>query len=109
MNFKRIVAFMMILVMAISAFASCAPDAAPEVSTEPENTTAPEIGGNETEASLDETTAEVTDEATEAPEETTGEPKVEYPTITIAEALAICEQFVESASPERYFDPTGSP
>ena len=103
MNFKRIVAFMMILVMAISAFASCAPNAAPEVSTEPENTSAPETDGNETEASPDETTAEVTDEATEAPEETTSEPKVEYPTITIAEALAICEQFVESASSERYY------
>ena len=103
MNFKRIVALMLILVMALSAFASCAPDEAPEVSTEPQNTSAPETDGNETEASPDETTAEVTDEATEAPEETTSEPKVEYPTITIAEALAICEQFVESASPERYY------
>ena len=103
MNFKRIVAFMLILVMALSAFASCAPEETPEVSTEPNNTSAPEISGNETEASPEETTAEVTEEATTAPEETTTEPKVEYPTITIAEALALCEQFVETPSTERYY------
>jgi len=117
MNFKRIVALMLILVMALSAFASCGPDAAPEASTEPNNTSAPEISGNETEASPDETTAEVTEDVTTAPEETTAEvtedvttapeettgEKVEYPTITIAEALTLCEQFVDAASTERYY------
>ena len=102
MNFKRIVAFMMILVMALSMFAACESDKAPEVSTEPDNTSAPEISGNETVLTPDETTSEITEEVTEAPEETTGE-KVEYPTITIAEALALCEQFVETASTERYY------
>ena len=102
MNFKRIVAFMMILVMALSVFAACESDKAPEVSTEPDNTSAPEISGNETVLAPDETTSEITEEVTNAPEETTGE-KVEYPTITIAEALALCEQFVETASTERYY------
>ena len=101
MNFKRIVAFALILVMALSAFAACGPETAPEESTGSENTSAPEISGNETQASPDETTG---DETTgEIPgDETTGE-KVEYPTITIAEALALCEQFVDAASTDRYY------
>ena len=104
MNFKRIVAIMLILVMALSAFAACGPEVAPEESTGSENTSAPESSGNETEGSPDETTGNVSDETTgELPgDETTGE-KVEYPTITIAEALALCEQFVDSASSERYY------
>ena len=104
MNFKRIVAIMLILVMALSVFAACGPEVAPEESTGSENTSAPESSGNETEGSPDETTGNVSDETTgELPgDETTGE-KVEYPTITIAEALALCEQFVDSASSERYY------
>lgn len=96
MNSKRIVAIMLILVMALSAFAACGPEVAPEESTGSENTSAPESSGNETEGSPDETTGELPGD------ETTGE-KVEYPTITIAEALALCEQFVDSASSERYY------
>ena len=102
MNFKRIVAFMMILVMALSMFAACESGNSGETSTEPNNTSAPEISENETELTPDETTSEVIEDTTAAPEETTGE-KVEYPTITIAEALALCEQFVDVASTERYY------
>lgn len=103
MNFKRITALVLVLIMAISMFAACGPEAAPEVTTEADNTTAPDVTVEATEPTPDETTDENTDAVTDAPEETTTEPKVEYPTITIAEALALCEQFVDSASSERYY------
>ena len=103
MNFKRITALVLILIMAVSMFSACGPEVAPESTTEPEITTAPEATDEATEPTPDETTGETTDAATDAPEETTSEPKVEYPTITIAEALTLCEQFVESASSERYY------
>ncbi len=101
MNFKRITALMLILIMAISMFAACGPDVAPEATTEADNTSAPEATGDVTDPAPDVTEEVTTDDVTDAPEDTT--PSVEYPTITIAEALALCEQFVDSASSERYY------
>ncbi len=91
---KRIISLLLILVMAISAFAACTPAGDTVITTEKtENTASPD--------STTDAPDSTTSEETQVPEPTF--PSKEYQTITIAEALTLCEQFVDSASPDRYY------
>ncbi len=92
---KRIISLLLVLAMAVAMLASCTPAG---------DTTDTTKGNDTTTASPEaDQTTEAPEETTEAPEETTGAPAAEYETITIAEALALCEQFVETPSAERYY------
>ncbi len=101
MTFRKITAILLLVAMSLTMLAACGGDAEGEVTTAPvtENTEAP---ADTTEAPAEETTTETTDAVTEAPADTT-EPAKFYNTITIAEALALCEKYVESPSSERYY------
>ncbi len=94
MTAKRVISLLLILVMAVSIFASCNAEEVPPVTTGGDITTAPGSTDNTTEAPVQ----------TEEPSQTDPVfPSGEYDTITIAEALTLCEQFVETASSERYY------
>ena len=78
---KRILAFMLVVMLILSCFAGCEKNPTPSTTPSTTPTTKP----TET-----------------APTEPV-DPWAGYETITIAEALTLCEQFVESASTERYY------
>lgn len=77
---KKILALLLVLVLIVSCFAGC--DKNPDPSTTPSTTPGTDP------------TAKPTEPA---------DPWAQYEIITIAEALTLCEQFVESASSERYY------
>ncbi|MGM9643216.1 MAG: hypothetical protein ACI3XI_08415 [Eubacteriales bacterium] len=88
---KRILSLLLVIVMAISMLAACTPEGNTPVTTDEENTT-----------STPDNSTETTDSDTTQEEEPKF-PSAEYQTITIAEALTLCEQFVDTASAERYY------
>lgn len=100
MNTKRFFAFLLLLSLAISMLAACTPEVEPSETTADDTTSAPVT--DETVESTEDTTDAETGSVTGEPEETTGS-VTEYDTITIAEALALCESFVGAPSSERYY------
>ena len=78
---KKLLALLLALVLIVSCFAGC--DKNPDPSTVPSTTP--------------------TNKPTESKPTEPVDPWADYEIITIAEALTLCEQFVESASSERYY------
>ncbi len=83
---KKAISLLLLVAMLVSLFAGC--------SSEPENPTTDSLSNGST-------TQTPTTEAPTDPPPT--DPWAEYDCITIAEALTLCEQFVEAPSADRYY------